>query len=301
MLTQSTMTREATPPENPVSGPHKRQQTEKVSQPAKKAKTQSSKNAAVSSSATKNGSQLHRRKSVEIEEVADESESEFRASSPRNPNHILERADEEQDDDDVVLVEKPTKKAVPKKKPTTVPVNVSEGEMPKETEEEELGTVLILDRNGKTHYSHASNLTERLAKSWTSPIYTFFRARPILEYVDGCRVHSFECAAVNCLGQNGRKVKCFLDTGDAKSTGGLHTHAKKCWGADTVKAALATKNLKAAREIVSKQPQADPKRDTTLTAAFERIGKGKVTYSHCQHTYAETRYAFLSGFHYPAD
>ena len=130
---------------------------------------------------------------------------------------------------------------------------------------------------------------ERLAKSWNSPIYTFFRARPVIEYVDSRRVHAFECAAVNCLGYNGRKVRRFLDTGDSKSTGRLHSHAKKCWGETTVKAALETRDLKAARAIVNKQPQADPKTDSTLTAAFERIGKGKVTYSHRQHTYAESR------------
>ena len=45
------------------------------------------------------------------------------------------------------------------------------------------------------------------------------------------------------------------------------------------------KNLKAAREIVAKAPQ----RDASLTAAFERIGKDKITYSHRQHTYEETR------------
>jgi hypothetical protein len=107
--------------------------------------------------------------------------------------------------------------------------------------------------------------------------------------VDSRRVHAFECAAVNCLGQNGRKVRRFLDKADSKSTGGLHTHAKRCWGEPTVKAALATKNLKAARDVIDKQPEADPERDSKITAAFERMGKEKVTYSHRQHTYEETR------------
>lgn len=31
-------------------------------------------------------------------------------------------------------------------------------------------------------------------------------------------------------------------------------------------------------------------RDGTITASFARKGKGKVTYSHCQHMRAETRY-----------
>lgn len=33
-------------------------------------------------------------------------------------------------------------------------------------------------------------------------------------------------------------------------------------------------------------------RDGTITTAFERKGKGQVTYSHRQHTREETRYEF---------
>ena len=129
------------------------------------------------------------------------------------------------------------------------------------------------------------SIIERLSKAWTSPIYTFFSPLPRIETIDGRHVHVFECAALHCKGKAGRGVRRFLDTGDSKSTGGLHMHAKRCWGTETVAAALKTKNLRAAREIVEKAPQ----RDSSLTAAFERIGKDKITFSHRQHTYEETR------------
>jgi hypothetical protein len=80
-------------------------------------------------------------------------------------------------------------------------------------------------------------------------------------------------------------VRRFLDKGDEKLTGGLHRHAKNCWGEETVKAAVNTKDLKAARKILGQ----DKLKDGSVTAAFERIGKGKVTYSHRQHTYTESR------------
>jgi hypothetical protein len=65
----------------------------------------------------------------------------------------------------------------------------------------------------------------------------------------------------------------------------MRKHAKKCWGEDVVK---ATDNAKTADEI----------RETTIQGAldvqsiialFERKGKGKVTYSHRQHTKAESQ------------
>jgi hypothetical protein len=77
-----------------------------------------------------------------------------------------------------------------------------------------------------------------------------------------------------------------LDKGDAKSTSGLRHHAIKCWGAETVKSADDTKDLEAARTILLKSKL----RDGTIMAEFERIGKGKVTYSHRQHTSTEARY-----------
>ena len=128
-------------------------------------------------------------------------------------------------------------------------------------------------------------MIEQLSKDWTSPIYVFFRTSPHIEYVDGRHAHTFECAAGRCRGKNGRDVRRYLDKGDAKSTSGLRRHATKCWGAETVKSADGTKDLEAARTVLLKTKL----RDGTIMAEFERIRRGKVTYSHHQHTSTEAR------------
>jgi len=51
-----------------------------------------------------------------------------------------------------------------------------------------------------------------------------------------------------------------------------------------VKEAAAAKDIASARDALKGAVQ----RDGSITAIFERTGKGKVTYSHCQHTNAET-------------
>lgn len=84
---------------------------------------------------------------------------------------------------------------------------------------------------------------------------------------------------------NGRMVRRYLDTGDAKSTGNLRKHAKICWGEEAVAAADSTRDVRTAREVLSKMKTVD----SSITAAFERVGKGKATYSHRQHTTTEAR------------
>jgi hypothetical protein len=59
-----------------------------------------------------------------------------------------------------------------------------------------------------------------------------------------------------------------------------------CWGDKTVNAADRTKDLLAAHTILV----SGLKRSGSIMAAFERIGKSSITYSHCQLTYTETRY-----------
>ena len=117
-----------------------------------------------------------------------------------------------------------------------------------------------------------------------SPVYVFFKLTPVIEYINDRRVHVFECTAPTCRGKaNGRKVRRYLDTTDAKSTSNLRKHAKICWGDDTVAVADATKDIHAARQALGKY------KDSSITAAFQRIAKYKVTYSHRQHTAAEAR------------
>ena len=110
-----------------------------------------------------------------------------------------------------------------------------------------------------------------------SPIYVFFKPTPAIEYIKDRRVHVFQCDAKYCKGRgNGRHVRRYLDTSDAKSTSNLRKHAKICWGEEAVAAADATRDANAAREALGKLKNTDG----SITAAFERIAKGKVLYSH---------------------
>ena len=93
------------------------------------------------------------------------------------------------------------------------------------------------------------------------------------------------CAAGRCRGKNGRDVRRYLDTADARSTSGLRRHAKNCWGGDAVEAADGTEGLESARLVLAKTKL----RDGSITAQFERIGKTKVTFSHRQHTSTQAR------------
>ena len=121
-------------------------------------------------------------------------------------------------------------------------------------------------------------------------MYIFFKQTPSIKYIKDRRVHVFECAATCCMGKgNGRMVRRYLDTGDAKSTSNLRKHAKICWGEDAVAAADNTKDVRAACEALGKLNLVDG----SITVAFERATKSKVTYSHCQHTTTEARYVPL--------
>jgi len=128
-----------------------------------------------------------------------------------------------------------------------------------------------------------------MSKKWTSPVYVFFENTPDIQYKDGRRCHVFKCAATRCKGRNTRDVCRFLDKGDANSTSNLLRHAKKCWGEETVEAATATRDLDAARKVLEKTKL----QNGDITTEFKRIGKGKVTYRHTNHTTTEARYVPL--------
>lgn len=74
--------------------------------------------------------------------------------------------------------------------------------------------------------------------------------------------------------------------GDSKFTGNIRKHVKKCWGHDVVQAAEdAAKPADKLYDITAKGSL----KVSSITAAFKRTGKGKVTYSHRQHTKLEVR------------
>jgi len=123
-----------------------------------------------------------------------------------------------------------------------------------------------------------------MSKDWEAPIYAFFGPEPLVEHVEGRRCHAFQCLAKHCK-QKSRSVRRYLDTSDAKSTGNLRKHAKKCWGTEIVATADKAKTAKEVRDTTVKG-YLDPQ---SITAAFERKGKGKVTYSYRQHTKTEAK------------
>lgn len=133
--------------------------------------------------------------------------------------------------------------------------------------------------------SHARvlpSLTERMSRKWTSCVYAFFEATPTIEYVDGRKCHSFKCLAKGCR----QKIRRYLGGNDAQSTGNMRRHAKSCWGEDTIRIADGARNVSEARTKIVRGIL----HNGSITAAFERKDKGKVSYSHRQHTKTETRY-----------
>jgi hypothetical protein len=60
---------------------------------------------------------------------------------------------------------------------------------------------------------------------------------------------------------------------------------KTCWGAEAVEAADQTKDVTEAWNSVVNPLL----KDGSITAIFERVGKGKVTYSRQQHTKTKTK------------
>lgn len=125
---------------------------------------------------------------------------------------------------------------------------------------------------------------------WSSPIYVFFKTKPSIEYIDDRKAHIFECASGRCKARNGRAVRRYQDKGDKNSTSNLRKHAKVCWGSDAVAAADATRDVEAARAALIRSGV----RDGNITAEFERIGKGKISFSTIQHTRTETRFVSIN-------
>jgi len=73
---------------------------------------------------------------------------------------------------------------------------------------------------------------------------------------------------------------------DRNSTGNLRKHARLCWGEEILCGADACGDLDSTRKGLDK---AKKLQDGSITTAFERKGKGKVTFSHRQHTKTQTR------------
>jgi hypothetical protein len=121
-----------------------------------------------------------------------------------------------------------------------------------------------------------------MMKNWTSPIYAFFSPIPDIEEIDECTTHVFKCLNCGC----NTKIWHYLDKKDAQSTGNMRKHAKSCWGDDAVNAADEAKDTaEVCKKIIGKILQ-----NGSITATFERKGKGVPTYLNCPHTRSEIQY-----------
>ncbi|GBE77188.1 putative AC transposase [Sparassis crispa] len=106
-----------------------------------------------------------------------------------------------------------------------------------------------------------------MQKDWTATAYAFYKPEVTIE-----------------TDKVGMKVKRWLDKGDRTSMGNMHRHIRKCWGEEALAAADEMNTAADAHPSVEKFRWSED-----ITAAFERKGKGKITYSACQHTCTETR------------
>ena len=159
--------------------------------------------------------------------------------------------------------------------------NVGEGETTDKDDDSELGKcsiTLIYIHRLIGHLVH-------LQKEWDAPVYVFFKPFPTIQYIKDRKAHVFICAASPCLGQTWFVCR-FLDTSDAKLTSNLRRHVKMCWSEEAVQAADGTQDVRAARAAL----RTITPNNSSITAAFQRLGKGKVVYSHCQHTKIEAWY-----------
>jgi hypothetical protein len=154
-------------------------------------------------------------------------------------------------------------------------------------EEESAGDELSAGLNLSKMISIHRTPTERLMKEWNSQVYAFFHTIPKISEQNGRRAHEFRCQAKGCKAT----VRHYLDKGDARSTENLRKHVRSCWGEDILKAADEVKDV----DEVRKNIVGSVLRNGSITASFERKGKGKITYSHRQHTRAETMYGTLDG------
>lgn len=119
-------------------------------------------------------------------------------------------------------------------------------------------------------------------KEWISPVYAFFEPTPCIVEINGRRAHEFKCGARGCK----TTIRQFLDKKDAQSTGNMRKHVKSCWGNAAL---MAADDVKDANEVRTKIVTGILW-DGSITESFERKGKGKVTYSHRQHTHTEAKY-----------
>lgn len=164
------------------------------------------------------------------------------------------------------------------------------------TEDEEMAlhedaeVITIKSNEGTSDEASPEEELEQLMKEWNSPVYAFFESKPKIVEIEGRFAHDFKCAARGCK----VKVRRYTDTKDARSTSNLRKHVKVCkgWGDAILKAADDAQNAQEVKTKIIRRFLSDG----TITAVFERKGKGTITYSHRQYTRDETRYVCVTSY-----
>lgn len=128
---------------------------------------------------------------------------------------------------------------------------------------------------------------DRYKKKWDAPVYAFFKPDWDMTPVNGRACITFHCAADVCRMPH-PYVRRYLDLAriDA-STSNLRTHAARCFGEDALAAADKAKDANEVRKTA--HTNGGVLSGQSITVAFARKGKGKVTYSTRPHTEAEAR------------
>ena len=113
-----------------------------------------------------------------------------------------------------------------------------------------------------------------MQKDWQSKVYAFFHPAIKIKYIEGCKCHEFTCNAKTCKGKgkNPRVVRQFLDLKDKALTKTLHVHAINCWGREIVDKSEDANSIESERQALKGAELCDG----SITAVFERTGKGKV-------------------------
>jgi hypothetical protein len=120
--------------------------------------------------------------------------------------------------------------------------------------------------------SHSFQSLVAAQKSWRSPIYSFFNPVVTVKMYKGHVAHFFKCSAQKCKTQ-AKGVRHYQDKADKTSSANLQHHAIRCFGEDTVNAAIAG--------------EAHTNRSGNIFQSFACQGQWQVTYSNCLHTNPE--------------
>ncbi|KAF5318895.1 hypothetical protein D9611_014718 [Ephemerocybe angulata] len=194
-----------------------------------------------------------------MEEVEDEDAGggSLRNRPPRKPTHIIESDDEEDEE-----MEGDEEMQEDGEQGDGDDAEAKGDDIPGETEEQKL---------------------ERISKEWTSAAYAFYN-EPTLSTYENRPCQVFICG--KCL----KPQRRFTETSNATSTGNLKKHAEKCWGKDIVKRAYdARTTLQMDLESIKEGMKNATWVDGSITASFERKGKGALQFSARNHTYKERR------------